>query len=56
MNKPSHLLEHLSRKILNTVCKNFPSIVFAEVKVSKINPALGGKMKCVSVSLEYNKE
>ena len=56
MNKQSHLLEHLSRNILNSVCNHFPFIAYAEVKVSKMNPALGGKMKSVSVSLNYGKK
>ncbi len=56
MNKQSHLLEHLAGRILNTVFNHFPEIIKAEVKVSKMNPALGGKVKCVSVSLNIIKE
>jgi dihydroneopterin aldolase len=54
MNIQSHLLEHLCRRILNTVCKHFSSIIYAEVKVSKMNPPLGGKLKCVSVTLDWD--
>jgi dihydroneopterin aldolase len=54
MGKPSHLLEHVGRRILNSVCKSFPSINYAKVKVSKMNPALGGKVRCVSVSLDWD--
>jgi 7,8-dihydroneopterin aldolase/epimerase/oxygenase len=51
MLKPSHLIENVARRILDSVCKYFPSIEKAEVKVSKINPALGGKLHSVSVTL-----
>ncbi len=47
----SKLLEHLGRRILNVVLDNQPKIEFAEVKVSKINPPLGGKIGNVSVTM-----
>ena len=52
MSVPSHLLEHVAKRILDKICNEFPEINKAEVKVSKMNPALGGKIKCVSVTLE----
>jgi 7,8-dihydroneopterin aldolase/epimerase/oxygenase len=51
MLKPSHLIENVARRILESTFKHFPSIEKAEVKVSKINPALGGKLQSVSVTL-----
>jgi dihydroneopterin aldolase len=51
MAQPSHLLEHVARRILDSVCTQFPEIEHAKVKVSKMNPPMGGKMQCVSVSL-----
>ncbi len=47
----SKLLEHVGRRILNVVMKTYPEIEFAEVKVSKMNPPLGGKLGSVSVTL-----
>ncbi len=51
MQQKSKLLEHLARRIIDAVKKAFPQILWVEVKVSKMNPPLGGKMSCVSVEL-----
>jgi len=50
---PSHLLEHVCKRILDRIKKQFSEIETARVKVSKMNPPLGGKMRSVSVSLNY---
>jgi len=47
----SKLLEHVSRRILNIVTERYPEIDFAEIKISKMNPPLGGKLGSVSVIL-----
>jgi dihydroneopterin aldolase len=47
----SKLLEHVGRRILNVVTEKYAEIEFAEVKVSKMNPPLGGKIGSVSVTL-----
>ncbi len=47
----SKLLEHVGRRILNAVLEIHPEIEFAEVKVSKMNPPLGGKIGNVSVRI-----
>ena len=52
----SHLLEHLARRILNALQKNFQGIDYAEVKVSKMNPPLGGKVGNVSLTLSTEDE
>jgi len=54
MEIKSHLLEHVGRRILNSVHEKFPDISDATVKVSKLNPALGGKMGCVSITLNLH--
>jgi len=54
MKVSSNLLEHISRRILLAVQQEFPQIDWAKVKVQKLNPPLGGKMKSVSVTLETN--
>ncbi len=51
MEKPSHLLEHLARRIASAIIVAFVSIQGVEVKVSKLNPPLGGKMESVSVEI-----
>ncbi|MBE0638072.1 MAG: dihydroneopterin aldolase [Bacteroidales bacterium] len=47
----SKLLEHVGRRILNALRNSFPEIVSAKIKVSKMNPPLGGKIGSVSLTL-----
>ncbi|OQC65138.1 MAG: Dihydroneopterin aldolase [Bacteroidetes bacterium ADurb.Bin008] len=55
MAKPSHLLEHLAGRILDALFREFELLESAWVKVSKMNPPMGGKMDCVSVTLSKNR-
>lgn len=54
MEQHSHLLEHVARRIIDAIYRDFDSITHVKIKVSKLNPALahGGKIKQVSVTLE----
>lgn len=56
MEIPSKLLEHVGRRILDSICKNFPSVDYAEVKVAKLNPPITGQAVNVSVSLTTDDE
>ncbi len=47
----SHLLEHVGGRILDQLFKVFPEIEKAAVKVSKMNPPMGGQMERVSLTL-----
>ncbi len=50
---PSHLLEHVAKRIIDAVVANFASNIYhIKVKVSKCNPPLGGYLDKVSVTLE----
>jgi 7,8-dihydroneopterin aldolase/epimerase/oxygenase len=51
MEQKSHLLENVARRILDSVKSSFPGIGSLKVKISKINPPLGGKVKQVSCIL-----
>jgi 7,8-dihydroneopterin aldolase/epimerase/oxygenase len=51
MNIKSHLLEHVAARILDSLYSKFPEITMASVKVSKMNPPMGGQMDRVSVTL-----
>jgi dihydroneopterin aldolase len=51
MEIKSKLLENVANRILDELYKEFPSVIKAEVKVSKLNPPLGGKLNCVSLTL-----
>ncbi len=52
MQEKSKLLEHISRRILDSIKLEYPSIQDATIKVSKLNPPLGGKMDNVSLTLK----
>jgi 7,8-dihydroneopterin aldolase/epimerase/oxygenase len=51
MAQVSHLVEHVAGRILTNIKHEFPQIGQLEVKVSKVNPPVGGQMKQVSVTL-----
>jgi 7,8-dihydroneopterin aldolase/epimerase/oxygenase len=52
MSVKSHLLEHVARRILDSLAREFPQIGACRVKISKINPPVGGKVERVSVELK----
>jgi dihydroneopterin aldolase len=47
----SRLLEHVAKRILDALFNEFPNLEKAKVKVSKLNPPMGGEIKKVSVTL-----
>ena len=47
----SHLLEHVGERILDVLYKNFPELEHVIVKVSKMNPPMGGQIEKVSLTL-----
>jgi 7,8-dihydroneopterin aldolase/epimerase/oxygenase len=51
MEKKSHLLEHIAGRILDSLYSEMQGIKKATVKVSKLNPPMGGKINSVSVVL-----
>lgn len=51
MQVKSHLLEHVAGRILNALFAGFPSIQKARIKVSKLNPPMGGQIEKASVTL-----
>src|SRR4051812_36245450 len=51
MEKPSKLLETVANQIVNKVLVDLPSVEKVELKISKLNPPIGGKCKKASVSL-----
>lgn len=51
MSKPSHLLEHIASRIGLSVLGDFPSVQWVSVKISKLNPPLGGQLDSASVTL-----
>ena len=52
MSQPSDLLEHVCRRILDAVYREFANeVINATVTVSKCNPPLGGKLDKVSLTI-----
>ena len=51
MEIKSKILEHIAKRILISIKNNFPEIIESKVKISKLNPPLGGKVRSVSVTL-----
>jgi dihydroneopterin aldolase len=53
MEITSKLIEHVARRILNSITLSFPQITFTELTVAKMNPPVGGKVDRVSVTLKF---
>lgn len=51
MAKPSRLLENVAKRILDALYDSYSTIAEAKVKVSKLNPPMGGEIEKVSVTL-----
>ncbi len=51
MAQPSKLLENVAKRVLDGLYNQFPSISAATVRVSKMNPPMGGEIEKVSVTL-----
>lgn len=45
------LLERLAQRIVDAIYVEFPFLASVRLKVSKMNPPIGGKISCVSVTL-----
>jgi dihydroneopterin aldolase len=52
---PSRLIEHAGQRIVDAVFENFKQLISVEVKLTKLNPPLGGKVESVSVWLRRNR-
>ena len=52
MEIPAHLLEHVARRICDRVGREFETVTGLRIKISKLNPPLGGEMQQVSITLE----
>jgi 7,8-dihydroneopterin aldolase/epimerase/oxygenase len=53
MEQKSHLLEHVARRILDSIFTHYTEVQHVNIKIAKLNPALsaGGRVKEVSVTL-----
>jgi 7,8-dihydroneopterin aldolase/epimerase/oxygenase len=55
MEKPSKLLETVAEKIVSDVLRKIPAAIEVYIKISKINPPIGGKCRKASVSITRKK-
>lgn len=51
MDKPANLIEHVGQRVFDSLCIAFPSVKSFTVKLSKLNPPLGGKTESVTIRL-----
>lgn len=51
MGKPSDLLEHVCHRIISRIKIEFPEAEKVTVKVSKMNPPMGGQIEKVSLTM-----
>lgn len=52
MELKSKLLEHVASRIADAIKNHFPAVKEISVKVTKVNPPVGGKMAGVSVLIK----
>lgn len=52
ISQNSHLLENVSTRMVEAIAMRYSEIEWIRLKVSKVNPPMGGKMKQVSISIE----
>jgi len=52
MEKKSYLLENIAGRILDALYSQMTGIAKARIKVSKMNPPMGGKIGSVSIVIE----
>ena len=52
MMKTSHLLEHVAQRMIDALYRNFPQATYVKIRVSKLNPPLGGKIGSTGITLE----
>jgi len=55
METTSHLLEHVAKRIIDAIYKEMAGIEKVTVRVSKMNPVMGGRIGRVSVEMEKDK-
>jgi dihydroneopterin aldolase len=51
MEQPSKLLETVAEKIIHHVLDDLPAVLNVELKISKLNPPIGGKCRVSSVAI-----
>ncbi|HLT75414.1 MAG TPA: dihydroneopterin aldolase [Ohtaekwangia sp.] len=55
MDQPSKLLETVAKKIIDHVMEAFPTVDLVELKISKLNPPIGGKCDRSSLTVSVRR-
>jgi dihydroneopterin aldolase len=55
MRERSKLLEHVGQRIIDTIFNEIPLVNTVKVKVSKVNPPIGGDVEEVSVVMKSSR-
>lgn len=55
MHVPSKLIEHAGQRIVDAVFEKFKQLISVEMKLTKLNPPLGGKVESVSICLRKSR-
>ena len=55
MDEPSRLLETVAKKIIDHVMEAFPTVDLVELKISKLNPPIGGKCDRSSLTVSMRR-
>ncbi|HAJ99433.1 MAG TPA: dihydroneopterin aldolase [Bacteroidales bacterium] len=56
LHKPNNLIEAVAQRIQIKILQEFPEIRYLKVRLAKLNPPVGGKVKSVAVELEKSLE
>jgi 7,8-dihydroneopterin aldolase/epimerase/oxygenase len=51
MEKPSKLLETVAKQVVDHILEELPSVQLVDLKISKLNPPIGGKCRKASIYL-----
>jgi dihydroneopterin aldolase len=51
MDKPSKLIETVAEKIVDDVLEELPAVIKVDLKISKLNPPIGGVCERASVTI-----
>lgn len=52
METKSHLLEHIAGRMIDRIYLKYSNLSKVRVKISKMNPTMGGQIEKVSVTIE----
>ena len=55
MEKPSKLLETVALNIIENVISELPAVLHIELKLSKVNPPIGGKCKKATIIINKSR-